>query len=189
MNDDFGSLNIDPRIMKSIEEMGFSEPTPVQLAAIPLMMKGRDVIAQAQTGTGKTAAFAIPIIQKIQHGMKPTALVLVPTRELAVQVSEETKRLASHLDIKTIPVYGGQAISVQFEALKRGVDLIAGTPGRVIDHIKRKTLDLSRVRFLVLDEADRMLDMGFIEDIEYIMKQLPKERNTYLFSATIPDEI
>jgi len=189
MSDGFESLNIDPRIMKSIEEMGFVEPTPVQLAAIPLMMKGKDVIAQAQTGTGKTAAFAIPILQKIEHGMKPTALVLVPTRELAIQVSDETKRLASHLDIKTIPVYGGQAISVQFEALKRGVDVITGTPGRVIDHIKRRTLDLSRIRFLVLDEADRMLDMGFIEDIEFIMKHISRERNTYLFSATIPDEI
>lgn len=189
MSDGFEGLNIDPRIMRAIEEMGFVEPTPVQLAAIPLMMKGRDVIAQAQTGTGKTAAFAIPILQKTQHGKKPSALVLVPTRELAIQVAEETRRIAAYTDVKTLAVYGGQAISVQFEALKRGVDFIAGTPGRVIDHIKRRTLDLSGVRFLVLDEADRMLDMGFIEDIEYIMKQLPRDRGTYLFSATIPEPV
>jgi len=189
MSASFESLEIDPRIMRSIEEMGFTEPTPVQLAAIPLIAQGRDVIAQAQTGTGKTAAFAIPLLQKTRHGMKPSALVLVPTRELAIQVSEETKRLGAHLDLKTIPVYGGQAISVQFEALKKGVDIVSGTPGRVIDHIKRRTLDLSGIRFLVLDEADRMLDMGFIEDIEYIIRQIPKERNTYLFSATIPEGV
>ena len=185
----FETLQIDPRIMRVIEKMGWSEPTPVQEATIPIMMEGKDVMAQAQTGTGKTAAFGIPLLQRITKGKSPSALVLVPTRELGVQVSEEITRLGEFMDLVTIPVYGGASIEVQFDQLRKGVDIVVGTPGRVIDHIKRGTLDLRNIRFLVLDEADRMLDMGFIDDIRYIISKLPRQRNTYLFSATLPSEI
>ncbi|HOB39110.1 MAG: DEAD/DEAH box helicase [Methanomassiliicoccaceae archaeon] len=170
--------------------MGFEEPTPVQVETIPLLLKGRDVIAQAQTGTGKTAAFGIPIVQAIERqGKAPSALILCPTRELAVQVSEEINRLAMFKDLNTLAIYGGASIENQIEALRRGVDIVAGTPGRVIDHIHRGTIDLASVRFMVLDEADRMLDMGFIEDIDYILSKVPKKRQTMLFSATILPEI
>ncbi len=189
MTQDFTSLQIAEPVMKAIENMGWTEPTPVQVGTIPLLLQGQDVIAQAQTGTGKTAAFGIPIIQGIEHGKLPSALILCPTRELAVQVSEEIKRLSANLDLQVLAVYGGAGMEPQFEALHRGVDVVVGTPGRVIDHIQRKTLDLRNVRYLVLDEADRMLDMGFIEDITYIISKVPKERQTMLFSATIPGEI
>jgi len=185
----FETLQIDPRIMRAIEKMGWSEPTPVEEATIPVMMEGKDVMAQAQTGTGKTAAFGIPLLQKISKGKVPSALILVPTRELGVQVSEEIARLGEFMDLVTIPVYGGTSIEVQFDQLRKGVDIVVGTPGRVIDHIRRGTLDLRSIKFLVLDEADRMLDMGFIDDIRYIISKLPKQRNTYLFSATLPGEI
>ena len=165
--------------------MGFEEPTPVQVETIPMLLNGRDVIAQAQPGTGKTAAFGIPIVQAIDRpGRTPSALILCPTRELAVQVSEEIKRLAVFKGLNTLAIYGGASIEHQFEALERG-----GTPGRIIDHIQRRTIDLSGVRYMVLDEADRMLDMGFIEDIDYILSRVPKERQTMLFSATILPEI
>lgn len=190
MSQDFRSLNIEEQVLRAVEEMGFVEPTPVQVETIPLLLNGRDVIAQAQTGTGKTAAFGIPIIQGItEPGRTPSALILCPTRELAVQVSEEIKRLSAHRDLNTLAIYGGASIEVQFEALERGVDIVAGTPGRVIDHIQRGTIDLSNVRYMVLDEADRMLDMGFIEDIDYILSKVPKKRQTMLFSATILPEI
>ncbi len=170
--------------------MGFEEPTPVQVETIPMLLNGRDVIAQAQTGTGKTAAFGIPIVQAIDRpGRTPSALILCPTRELAVQVSEEIKRLAVFKGLNTLAIYGGASIEHQFDALERGVDIVAGTPGRIIDHIQRRTIDLSSVRYMVLDEADRMLDMGFIEDIDYILSRVPKERQTMLFSATILPEI
>ncbi|MEM0449725.1 MAG: DEAD/DEAH box helicase [Methanomassiliicoccales archaeon] len=185
----FESLGIDSRIMKAIEKLGWEEPTPVQLATIPLIMKGKDVMAQAQTGTGKTAAFGIPLLQKISKGKTPSALVLVPTRELGIQVSEELERLGEFMNLKVLPVYGGASIESQLEQLRKGVDIVVGTPGRIIDHIKRGTLDLRNIKHLVLDEADRMLDMGFIDDIRYIMSKLPKKRNTYLFSATLPSEI
>lgn len=162
----------------------------MQVETIPMLLEGRDVIAQAQTGTGKTAAFGIPIVQAIERpGRTPSALILCPTRELAVQVSEEIKRLAVFKGLSTLAIYGGASIEHQFEVLERGVDIVAGTPGRIIDHIQRKTIDLSGVRFMVLDEADRMLDMGFIEDIDYILSRVPKERQTMLFSATILPEI
>jgi len=189
MSQTFESLRIDPRILKAIEKKGWSEPTPVQVDTIPVIMDGRDVMAQAQTGTGKTAAFGIPILQRIEKGKIPSALVLVPTRELGLQVSEEIKEIGEFMDIRVLPVYGGASIDVQFEALRRGVEIVVGTPGRVIDHIKRGTLDLRGIKFLVLDEADRMLDMGFIDDIRYIISKLPKQRNTMLFSATLPGEI
>lgn len=190
MSQDFSSLGIEEPILRAIERMGFEEPTPVQVETIPLLLKGRDVIAQAQTGTGKTAAFGIPIVQAIERqGKAPSALILCPTRELAVQVSEEINRLAMFKDLNTLAIYGGASIENQIEALRRGVDIVAGTPGRVIDHIHRGTIDLASVRFMVLDEADRMLDMGFIEDIDYILSKVPKKRQTMLFSATILPEI
>jgi len=193
----FETFGIDDRILEAINKMGFVEPTPVQIAAIPFMMEKRDVIVQAQTGTGKTAAFAIPILHNINklkkeldHPVKgPFALVLVPTRELAIQVSEETARLGQYLKIRLLPVYGGQSISLQLKELEKGVDIVVGTPGRIIDHIKRGSLNQQYIRFVVLDEADRMLDMGFIDDIKFIISRLPKERHTSLFSATIPEEI
>jgi ATP-dependent RNA helicase DeaD len=189
MSSEFDNLQITAPVMKAINKMGWNEPTPVQVGTIPLLIEGHDVIAQAQTGTGKTAAFGIPIIQSIEPGKLPSALVLCPTRELAVQVSEEVKRLSAFLDVEVLAVYGGAGMEPQLEALARGVDIVVGTPGRVIDHLRRGTLVLKEVRFLVLDEADRMLDMGFIEDITFIISKTPKDRQTMLFSATIPGEI
>ncbi len=189
MGEDFGSLNIDKRILKAIDDMGFIEPTPVQVATIPLILEGKDLMAQAQTGTGKTAAFGIPIIQRLRSGKRPYAIVLVPTRELGLQVSEEIKRLSAYLEVRVLPVYGGTSIENQIDAFRKGVDVVVGTPGRIIDHIQRGTLDLHDIKVLVLDEADRMMDMGFIEDIDYIISKLPKERQTLLFSATLPEEI
>ncbi len=176
--------------MKAIERMGFVEPTPVQVETIPLTMKGKDVIAQAQTGTGKTAAFGIPILESLTKGVKPFALILVPTRELGSQVSDELKKLAFYMDdVRVLPVYGGKSIDDQIDAFRKGVDIVVGTPGRVIDHLHRGTLALNEIEVLVLDEADRMLDMGFIEDIEYIVTKVKKQRQTMLFSATIPEAI
>ncbi|MBI0583231.1 MAG: DEAD/DEAH box helicase [Methanomassiliicoccus sp.] len=189
MTSDFEELQVTEPVLKAIRKMGWTEPTPVQIGTIPLLLEGRDVIAQAQTGTGKTAAFGIPIIQSITRGRLPAALVLCPTRELAVQVSEEIRRLSAYLDLEVLSIYGGAGMEPQLEALSRGVDVVVGTPGRIIDHIHRGTLDLKNVRFLVLDEADRMLDMGFIEDITFILSKVPKDRQTMLFSATIPGEI
>jgi ATP-dependent RNA helicase DeaD len=153
-------------------------------------MKGKDVIAQAQTGTGKTAAFGIPILESLTKGVKPFSLILVPTRELGSQVSDELKKLAFFMDdVRVLPVYGGKSIDDQIDAFRKGVDIVVGTPGRVIDHLHRGTLDLREIEVLVLDEADRMLDMGFIEDIEYIVSKVKKQRQTMLFSATIPEAI
>jgi ATP-dependent RNA helicase DeaD len=189
MTNGFTSLRIDERIMRAIVKMGFIEPTPVQTATIPLLMAGRDVMAQAQTGTGKTAAFGIPLLQKIKKSNKPHGLILVPTRELCVQVSGELTRLGEFIGLRVLPVYGGAAIDPQIESLRKGVEIVVGTPGRIIDHIKRGTLDLREIKFLVLDEADRMLDMGFIDDIRFILSRTPKQRNTMLFSATIPQGV
>ncbi|OPX61349.1 MAG: putative ATP-dependent RNA helicase [Methanomassiliicoccales archaeon PtaB.Bin134] len=176
--------------MKAIERMGFVEPTPVQVETIPLTMKGKDVIAQAQTGTGKTAAFGIPILESLTKGVKPFSLILVPTRELGAQVSDELKKLAYYMDdVRVLPVYGGKSIDDQIDAFRKGVDIVVGTPGRVIDHLHRGTLSLNEIEVLVLDEADRMLDMGFIEDIEYIVSRTKTPRQTLLFSATIPEAI
>lgn len=185
----FEELNISRDILKAIEDMGFEETSPIQAQAIPLIQKSRDVIGQAQTGTGKTAAFGIPLLENIdQSSLKTQALILCPTRELAIQVAEELKRLARYKSaLYILPVYGGQAINRQIKALKKGVQVVIGTPGRVIDHIERGTLKLSEIGFVVLDEADVMLDMGFIEDIERILKGIPKDRQTLFFSATIPE--
>ncbi|MFW5981232.1 MAG: DEAD/DEAH box helicase [bacterium] len=187
----FEELNISKDIMKAIDDMGFEETTPIQANAIPPILKGKDIIGQAQTGTGKTAAFGIPILEKVDTNNKnPQAIILCPTRELAIQVAEELKRLARHKqNVYTLPVYGGQAIKRQIKALKKGVQIIIGTPGRVMDHMRRGTLVLSDIDFLVLDEADVMLDMGFIEDIETILKDTPEKRQTLFFSATIPTSI
>jgi ATP-dependent RNA helicase DeaD len=186
----FQDFGLRDEIMKAIERMGFVEPTPVQVATIPLTMKGKDVIAQAQTGTGKTAAFGIPILESLTKGVKPFSLILVPTRELGSQVSDELKKLAFFMDdVRVLPVYGGKSIDDQIDAFRKGVDIVVGTPGRVIDHLHRGTLDLREIEVLVLDEADRMLDMGFIEDIEYIVSKVKKQRQTMLFSATIPEAI
>jgi ATP-dependent RNA helicase DeaD len=185
----FTDFGLDESIIKSIHEMGFEEPSPIQENCIPTVMEGKDVIGQAQTGTGKTAAFGIPIIQRVTSAPKVQSLILTPTRELAIQVSGELKKIAKHKRIMTLPIYGGQQIGHQIRALKQGVQVVIGTPGRILDHIRRKTLDLTHVKLVVLDEADEMLDMGFIDDIELILKQVDKDRQTLLFSATMPPEI
>jgi len=186
----FGELEIRKEIATALEEMGFEEPTPIQAEAIPVIMENRDVIGQAQTGTGKTAAFGIPIGEKINAKLsKVQALILTPTRELAIQVAGEISKIGRYKKIKVLPIYGGQPIDRQIRSLRMGVHVVIGTPGRTLDHLKRKTLDLSNVSIAVLDEADEMLDMGFIEDIEAILSNAPKERQTLLFSATMPAPI
>lgn len=183
----FNEFNVSKKIISAITKMGFEEPTPIQKQAIPLVLAGLDVIGQAQTGTGKTAAFGIPIVESI----KPTtaavqALVLTPTRELAMQVAEEIDKIGSFKRVKVLPIYGGQPIDRQIRSLRSGVQVVIGTPGRILDHLRRKTLNLEQVRIAVLDEADEMLDMGFIEDIEMILDKVPQERQALFFSATMP---
>lgn len=186
----FADLGLGEPTLKAIAELGYEEPTPIQARTIRLMLEGVDVIAQAQTGTGKTAAFALPIIEKLEPNMRtPQALVLTPTRELAVQVAEAFHSYGKYQRITILPVYGGQPIERQLRALDRGVQIVVGTPGRLLDHIRRGTLKLDQVRTVVLDEADEMLDMGFIEDIEAILQETPAERQTALFSATMPQPI
>lgn len=187
----FEDLNLSPQILRAVTEMGFEAATPIQARAIPVIMEGRDVIGQAQTGTGKTAAFGIPILEKTDpKNRKLQALVLCPTRELAIQVADEIRRLCKFLHgIKVLPIYGGQDINKQIRSLKGGIQIIIGTPGRVMDHMRRHTLKFSDLHTLVLDEADEMLNMGFREDIETILKDVPAERQTILFSATMPQPI
>ncbi|MFZ5353406.1 MAG: DEAD/DEAH box helicase [Bacillota bacterium] len=187
----FNELNLSTEIQKSIADMGFEEATPIQSEAIPYVLEGRDVIGQAQTGTGKTAAFGIPLLEKVNVGSKAVqAIILCPTRELAIQVSEELRELGKYKKgIDVLPIYGGQPIDRQIRALKNRPQIIVGTPGRVMDHMNRNTLKLGAISMLVLDEADEMLDMGFIEDIETILKSVPEERQTLLFSATMPPPI
>lgn len=187
----FDDLKIDEDIKTAIEKMGFKKLTPIQEKAIPDALKGRDIIGQAQTGSGKTLAFGIPLLNKIFVPDKsPQAIVLCPTRELCIQVADEIKKLTRDMDkVQILAVYGGQAIGKQIRVLNKGVHIVVGTPGRVIDHIERGTLDLIGVETVVLDEADEMLDMGFREDIELILRHTPKQRQTLLFSATMPDEI
>jgi ATP-dependent RNA helicase DeaD len=186
----FADLNLSPVLLESITGVGFRKPTPIQVATIPVLIDGKDVIAQAQTGSGKTAAFGLPIIEAIEpQDRRVQALILVPTRELAIQVSEALENLGRHKRIETLPIYGGQPYERQFRGLQRGVHIVVGTPGRVMDHMRRGTLNLDHVRFFVLDEADEMLDMGFIDDIETILKEVPEERQTALFSATMPPRI
>jgi len=184
----FEELPLSPAISKAVADMGFEEATPIQSLSIPRILEGHDVIGQAQTGTGKTAAFGIPILEMIQgKDRHPQALILCPTRELAIQVAEELKCLAKYKkDICILPVYGGQPIDRQIHALRKGVQIVIGTPGRVMDHLDRSTLKLDRVGMVVLDEADEMLDMGFRDDIELILRSVPAERQTVFFSATMP---
>lgn len=186
----FKELSISDPIMKALEKMGFEEATPIQAETIPLAKQGKDVIGQAQTGTGKTAAFGIPMIDKIDKSAKTIqGLVVAPTRELAIQVAEEINRLGKFKGIRTLPVYGGQHMDRQIRALKDGPHIVVATPGRLLDHMRRKTIRIDNVQTAVLDEADEMLNMGFIDDIRDILKGIPEDRQTLLFSATMPKEI
>ena len=189
----FASLALDPRLLAALTALGYEEPTPIQLAAIPPLLEGRDVLAQAATGTGKTAAFALPLLHRISPDAPPrertAALVLVPTRELAMQVAEAVHRYGKALGVVVVPIYGGASMETQIRALKRGVDVVVATPGRALDHIRRKTIHLASVKVVILDEADEMLDMGFAEDLEAILATTPAEKQTALFSATLPPRI
>ena len=187
----FDQLALQPALLKVLDEVGYETPSPIQAQAIPLLLEGRDVVGQAQTGTGKTAAFALPILSMLDLKQKdPQVLVLAPTRELAIQVAEAFQKYASYLKgFHVLPVYGGQDYAVQIRALKRGVHVAVGTPGRVMDHIRRGTLNLKSLTTLVLDEGDEMLRMGFIDDVEWILDQIPKKRQIALFSATMPQQI
>ena len=187
----FDGFGFSEALLKTLADKGYSEPSPIQKAAFPELMLGRDLVGQAQTGTGKTAAFALPLLERLASGTKtPQALVLAPTRELAMQVADSFKAYsAGHPHLKVLAVYGGTDFRSQINALRRGVDVVVGTPGRVMDHMRQGTLDTSGLRSLVLDEADEMLRMGFIDDVEWILEQLPQERQVVLFSATMPPEI
>ena len=187
----FEDLKLDDRILRAVADMGFEETSPIQGKAIPLALEGTDIIGQAQTGTGKTAAFGIPLLEKVDPKLKKLqAVVLCPTRELAIQVAEEIRRLAKYMHgIKVLPVYGGQEIVKQIRSLKDGTQVIIGTPGRVMDHMRRKTIRVEEVHTVVLDEADEMLNMGFLEDMETILGQLPETRQTMMFSATMSPAI
>src|SRR6195952_3489803 len=187
----FVDLGLDEPILRALTDLGYESPSAIQAATIPPLLAGRHVVGLAQTGTGKTAAFALPILSQLdpaQHEVQ--ALILTPTRELALQVSEAVGRYAHHLPgVHVLPVYGGQSYTVQLAGLRRGAHIVVGTPGRVIDHLQRKTLDLSRLRFLVLDEADEMLKMGFYDDVETILAETPATKQVALFSATMPPPI
>ncbi|MFJ6652724.1 DEAD/DEAH box helicase [Microbacterium sp. NPDC091313] len=187
----FSELGLDPAVLKALKDVGYETPSAIQAATIPPLLSGRDVIGMAQTGTGKTAAFALPILSHLdtsQHA--PQALVLAPTRELALQVCEAFERYAAHLrGVTVLPIYGGQGYGTQLSALRRGVQVVVGTPGRIMDHLAKGTLDLSELRFLVLDEADEMLRMGFAEDVESILAETPVDKQVALFSATMPAQI
>jgi ATP-dependent RNA helicase DeaD len=187
----FADLGIDKRVLRALDDVGYESPSPIQAATIPALLEGRHVVGLAQTGTGKTAAFAVPILSRIDlKQKKPQVLVLAPTRELALQVSEAFERYAAHLSgLHVLPVYGGQAYGIQLSALRRGVHVIVGTPGRIMDHLEKGTLDLTELRFLVLDEADEMLKMGFQEDVETILADTPADKHVALFSATMPAQI
>ncbi|MBC9926585.1 MULTISPECIES: DEAD/DEAH box helicase [unclassified Leucobacter] len=187
----FDTLGLDPRVLRAVKDLGYETPSAIQAATIPVLLDGRDVVGLAQTGTGKTAAFALPILSRIVPGQGvPQALVIAPTRELALQVCEAFGSFAAHLpEVHMLPVYGGQAYGQQLSALRRGVDIIVGTPGRIMDHLKKGTLDLSQIKYLVLDEADEMLKMGFAEDVETILADTPQSKQVALFSATMPAQI
>ena len=187
----FSGFGFSGALLKTLEEKGYKEPSPIQKAAIPELMLGRDLVGQAQTGTGKTAAFALPLLERLEgRSNHPRVLVLAPTRELAMQVADSFKAYAAgHPHLNVLAIYGGSDFRSQIHALKRGVDVVVGTPGRVMDHMRQGTLNTSGLRSLVLDEADEMLRMGFIDDVEWILEQLPEERQVVLFSATMPNEI
>jgi ATP-dependent RNA helicase DeaD len=189
MTKTFEELGLSAQLTKALAENGFKTPFPIQETAIPLILQGKDVVGQAHTGTGKTAAFGLPILQQIKPGGPVQVLILAPTRELAVQVTDEINRFAKYTGIRAVTIYGGQSINLQLDKLRRGVQIIVATPGRLIDHIKQGSIILDDVRFVVLDEADRMLDMGFIDDIKFILFYVNEDRQTCLFSATMPPEI
>ncbi len=186
----FRALNLSEPTMRAVIEAGFEAPTPIQEQAIPVLLAGKDLIGQAQTGTGKTAAFALPLADLLDPTQNyPQAIILLPTRELCIQVAQETHNLTKYKRFRVVPVYGGQPIDRQFRALQQGAQIVVGTPGRVLDHLRRGTLNLGRVKMVILDEADEMLNMGFLEDVEEILKGAPDERQTALFSATMPPRI
>jgi ATP-dependent RNA helicase DeaD len=187
----FTELGLSPELLKAVAEMGYEETTHIQSQAIPALLSGADVVGQSQTGSGKTAAFALPAIEKVDPRLRaPQVLILCPTRELAVQVAEEVAKLALFKKgVREIPIYGGQSYDRQLRGLRDGAQIIIGTPGRVLDHLDRRTLNLDQVKMVILDEADRMLDMGFVDDIRTVLKQAPKERQTVFFSATLPRPI
>ena len=185
----FEELGLNMSIVKAVKEIGMENPFPIQEHCIPLILKGKDVIGQAHTGTGKTAAFSLPLISSLKSRGPIQALILVPTRELAMQVTTEIRKFSKYMGIRSLAVYGGQSIHIQKEQLRRGVQIIVATPGRLIDHLKQGTIQLEDVKFVVLDEADRMLDMGFVDDIKFILFYVNERRQTCLFSATMPIEI
>lgn len=189
----FNQLGLSAELLRAIDEKGYREATPIQQQAIPLILEGRDILAGAQTGTGKTAGFTLPLLQRLQTrrpgARRVRALILAPTRELAAQVGESVRVYGRHLPLRSAVIFGGVSINTQFSKLQKGVDIVIATPGRLLDHIQRKSVDLSFVEILVLDEADRMLDMGFIRDIRKILKVLPARRQNLLFSATFSNEI
>ncbi|HEY8585362.1 MAG TPA: DEAD/DEAH box helicase [Rhodanobacter sp.] len=190
----FDSLGLAPALLRALSEYGYAKPTPIQAAAIPPALEGQDLLAAAQTGTGKTAAFALPLLQKLSTAgqtmtRRPRALILTPTRELAAQIHENVRDYGKHMRVSATTIFGGVSMGPQINALRRGVDIVIATPGRLMDHMQQRTLDLSAVETLVLDEADRMLDMGFLPAIKRILSALPKKRQTMLFSATFPPAI
>jgi ATP-dependent RNA helicase DeaD len=189
--DSFAALALPPFLLSTLAEVGYETPSPIQAACIPHLLAGRDLLGEAQTGTGKTAAFALPLLARLDLAKKmPQALVLTPTRELAIQVAEAFQKYAHHMPgFHVLPIYGGQSMVIQLRALSRGAHVIVGTPGRIMDHLERKSLDLTQLKTLVLDEADEMLRMGFIDDVEWILEHTPDERQTALFSATMPEPI
>ncbi|MEX2197769.1 MAG: DEAD/DEAH box helicase, partial [Burkholderiales bacterium] len=186
----FDSLGLKPELLRAVADQGYTVPTPIQAQAIPVVLAGRDLLGAAQTGTGKTAGFTLPILQLLGASQRQIrVLVLVPTRELCAQVQESVRTYGKHTKLRSTVVYGGVGIHPQIAELKRGVDIVVATPGRLLDHVQQRTIDLRHVEILVLDEADRMLDMGFIHDIRRILKLLPQKRQNLLFSATFPEEI
>jgi ATP-dependent RNA helicase RhlE len=190
----FDSLGLSPALLRAVSEQGYTQPTPIQTRVIPVVLAGRDVMAGAQTGTGKTAGFTLPLLQRLSQTTPPArgrvrALILTPTRELAAQVGESVGNYGKHLPFKPAVIYGGVSINPQIALIKRGVDIVVATPGRLLDHVQQRTVDLRSVEIFVLDEADRMLDMGFLPDIRRVISQLPPERQNLLFSATFPEDI
>src|SRR5210317_1746494 len=191
----FSEIGLSAELLRAVEEQGYQEATPVQQQSIPLILEGRDILAGAQTGTGKTAGFTLPLLQRLQASDPAgkqrhiRALILVPTRELAAQVAESVRNYGRHLPFRAAVIFGGVNINPQISKLRKGVDIVVATPGRLLDHLQQRTIDLSEVETLVLDEADRMLDMGFIRDIRRILAVLPTERQNLLFSATFSKEI
>jgi len=187
--EEFKKLGLSTPLLKAVNELGYEMPTPIQKEAIPLILEGHNLVGQAPTGTGKTAAYLLPVLQKLARGKKAQVLIITPTRELALQVADEVGKLGKYLKVRALAVYGGQDIGRQIRGLKQGVEVIVGTPGRILDHIGRKTFPISDIRTVILDEADEMLDMGFIDDIESILNTLTNRQQTLLFSATLPAPI